>query len=245
MEMINIVDIKLKGLEERSHKGEKVRAHQMDEFNVKLDILEILLQKQMQEYHKCGWIFVKKVKWPIMELYERKCRNWLSAWLNMEEKNISKVEYGHRFIAEVTEVHICEPEQGRILGEDDESDEKQERPNEYLIEWLNSVELKHKQMMLEASKETKESHDFEIDNLCLNASYAGQEDEKSTKYVINEEEGTKMAQQGIKVDEINKILEVRRYRGQPTKVPIDRPNKNWDKTKGYQRLSSQGDCKIC
>lgn len=41
--MIKIMDNRLKGLEERTHKGGKVRGREMVEFKMKLSILEILL----------------------------------------------------------------------------------------------------------------------------------------------------------------------------------------------------------
>ena len=39
-------------------------------------------------------------------------------------------------------------------------------------------EGQHEEVMLEASKETMESHDFEIDNWCVNVGYAGLDDEE-------------------------------------------------------------------
>ena len=43
------MDSQLKGLEERRHKGEKVRGCEMVEFKMNLSILDILLKEQVEE----------------------------------------------------------------------------------------------------------------------------------------------------------------------------------------------------
>ena len=71
--------------------------------------MDILMQEQEKEDKKNGWILVKKVKWPIRELYERKLKHNLSAWLKKEEAELSEAEYGKRSIGEEMEVDICQP----------------------------------------------------------------------------------------------------------------------------------------
>ena len=77
-------------------------------------------------------------------------------------------------MGEEMEERICEPIQGKILREDDESNKEEERTDECLTKWMESVELEHREMK---GKETEESNGFETKNLCVNAGYAGWEDE--------------------------------------------------------------------
>jgi hypothetical protein len=50
----------------------------------------------------------KKVKWPIVQLFERNLRHKFDAWMKMEEKLIN-VEYGKQSFGAVKIVHIYEP----------------------------------------------------------------------------------------------------------------------------------------
>lgn len=63
----------------------------------------------------------------------------MSAWLKKEKVEIGKAKYGQRSMGEEMKVYICEPKQGPILGEYDESIEEEERPNECLKEWFESA----------------------------------------------------------------------------------------------------------
>lgn len=60
-------------------------------------------------------------------------------------------------MSEEAEVHICEPEQGPILREDNDK-----RSYECLREWLKNAELKQKGIMQVISKETKKSQDLKL-----------------------------------------------------------------------------------
>ena len=95
----------------------------MVELKMKLNILEMLLQNHMEEYWCYAYGLRKRVKWTIKELYERKLRHSLSAWLKMAEEELIEAKYGQRSMSEEVEVHIYEPEQAPILGEDDKSEE--------------------------------------------------------------------------------------------------------------------------
>lgn len=88
---------------------------------MKLSIVEILLQEQGKEDQKSGWIFVKMVKWPIRELYESKLKHRLSSWLKEVEAQLGEAKYVKKFMGGEEEVYVCEPKQGPILGEYDES----------------------------------------------------------------------------------------------------------------------------
>jgi hypothetical protein len=79
-------------------------------------------------------------------------------------------------------IHFCEPEKGVMLGEEDEVQSAD------LMESLESS-FQHKERMLEASKETQESHVFKTNELCVIAgctSYAGYEDRKPPEVVIKD-----------------------------------------------------------
>ena len=77
--------------------------------------LEQLLQKEIREDLKYGVNVKKRVKWPVMRLFSKKLMQNMSIWMK-EEKKTSRSK--HR-----EEVHFCEPEEGSILGkDDDESD---------------------------------------------------------------------------------------------------------------------------
>lgn len=67
-------------------------------------------------------------------------------------------------------VHYCEPEHRSILGDDDDGDAN-EIPSEKLFKCFGSGN-QHEEMI----PETQESHVFEIKELCVNASYASDED---------------------------------------------------------------------
>ena len=86
-------------------------------------------------------------------------------------------------MSEESKVHIYELEQGPILGEYDESDEEEGPPNEFLTEWVESVELEHREINM---KETEECYDFETKNLCVNAGFESQEDEHTIEVVRKE-----------------------------------------------------------
>lgn len=58
--------------------------NEIDEVKMKFDIVEMILQEQNNdEDQQCGWKLRNRVKWPIRELYERKLRHMLSAWLKI------------------------------------------------------------------------------------------------------------------------------------------------------------------
>ena len=127
--MIKNIESEFRGLEERSHKGEKVRKNEIIEVEVKLSIMKTFLNEQEDEDKWYGWEMRKKVKWPIKEFYERKLRNELSVGLKKVEVELSKVRYGQRSMGEEIEVYICEPKKGTTFVECDESEEG---PNECL-----------------------------------------------------------------------------------------------------------------
>ena len=107
----------------------------MDEVEMNLNIVDIFLQKQDKEDQKSGWIFVRKFKWLFRKLNKSKLRHRLSAWLKIVEEDLSESKYGQRSIIKEVEVHICEPKQGPILGED-ENVEEEGRLDECLTKWL-------------------------------------------------------------------------------------------------------------
>jgi hypothetical protein len=63
------------------------------------------------------------------------------------------------------EVHICEPEQGSFLGEDDDGD-VDGRPVESLMDYQESS-YQHERMMSEASNETIGSYVFKTNYWCV------------------------------------------------------------------------------
>lgn len=126
--MMKNMDNELRGLEERCHKGEKVRRHEMVEAKMKLSIAKMLLYEQVDKDQWYGWKLRKKIKCLVKELYERKLRHKMSGWLKKEEAELNGTKYGKRSM----EVYISGPKQGPILGEDNERDKYEERPDECL-----------------------------------------------------------------------------------------------------------------
>ena len=173
------------GLEERSHKGEKVKISELVEVKMKISILDKLLQEQEETYQWHGWKLRKKVTWPVIELYEGNIRH------RLKEEYISEAKHGQRSISEEEKAHICEPKQGTVLHEDDESIEDEERPDECHMEWMKSVELKNRKMM---GKETVESRDFEAKYWCVYASYIEKEDQLLAVVVKKKEEDSGVSQ---------------------------------------------------
>ena len=77
---------------------------ELTEIRRHLSLLMELLQKK-EEDPCLGWKLKRKVKWHALQQKQRKKKEGLS---RIESKE---------------EVHICEPKQGVILGQDDEDDE--------------------------------------------------------------------------------------------------------------------------
>ena len=117
-EMEITIDSQVKGSrEEISYREKKESARELElvEFKLvkirqRLGELKELLQKKIEE---CGWRIRKKAKWPIRKLQERNLKYRLKVSIKNEVK-LKEVEYE-------VEVHYCEPEQGKMLGEEDDA----------------------------------------------------------------------------------------------------------------------------
>ena len=111
------IDSRVKGLREKMsyrEKKESSRALELVEFKLaeiseRLGELKELLQKKIEEY---GWRIRKKAKWPIRKLQERNLKYRLKVSVKNEVK-LREVEYE-------VEVHYCEPEQWKMLEEEDD-----------------------------------------------------------------------------------------------------------------------------
>ena len=90
--MVKHIGSEFRDLEERSHKGEKVRGCEMVELKMKLGILEKLLQEEVEAYQWYAEKLRKKVKCLVRELYKRNIRHNLIAWLKEEE--LTKFKHG-------------------------------------------------------------------------------------------------------------------------------------------------------
>jgi len=107
------------GIRKKTSQGELEK--EMIELIVKLSHIRQLLHREIKENQTQGWK-VKKVKWPVVKLFEENIRESLrnlnhrmNAWV--EKEKLKGVEFKQRSLTE-EEVHYCEPEQGDILGED-------------------------------------------------------------------------------------------------------------------------------
>jgi hypothetical protein len=142
------------------------------------------------EDQRCAWILKKKVKWPIVQFFSRNIRHIFNFWLKTEKR---LREYEYRNSLEVGQaVHICEPKHGAMLGED-------EVQNEYLMRCLENSFQQNK-MILKASTETKESHVFKTNELCVIAGYASDEDKQPLEVSRKKEEDEGFHHKGIEED---------------------------------------------
>jgi hypothetical protein len=137
---------------------------EMIELKVRLNYVEQLLQ-EYEENQRCGWIMKKKARWPIKQLIAREQRHRLKACLK-------KVEALKIVECEV-EVHYCEPEQGSILGEDDDE--------------MMMCSDQHKEGMIVTSSETEESHEIQTNCLCEYVFAGTEENEVEQKKGITKE----------------------------------------------------------
>lgn len=66
-----------------------------------------------EEYQKCGWIFMKKVKWKIKELSSRKL------WKKMRHMIRTSLKQGELKIVdyEAEKMHYCDQEKASLFGE--------------------------------------------------------------------------------------------------------------------------------
>jgi hypothetical protein len=128
-------------------------------------------------------------------LIARKQRHKLKAQIREEE--LREVEYRESLETGPT-VHFCEPEKGVMFGEEDEVQS---------IDLMKSLEIsfQHKEKMLEASKETEESHVFKTNDLCMFAGLTGHGDRKPLEVVLKEE----LPHEGIRERQIHKFFHVR------------------------------------
>jgi hypothetical protein len=69
----------------------------------------------------------------------------------LKEEKLKATEFRHRSMTD-KEVHMCEPKQGSILGEDDDE--------------MMMCSDQHKEGMLVTSSETEGSHEFQTNCLC-------------------------------------------------------------------------------
>jgi hypothetical protein len=107
----------------------------------------------------------------------------LSAW--MKKEKLRGVEFRKRSLAEEG-VHLCEPEQGLFLDEDDE---KVERPIESLMGYVESSD-QHEDVLTEEANEAKEPYVFKYDILCMFAGTEEREGRQIHNSVIEKEETT-------------------------------------------------------
>jgi len=79
----------------------------------------------------------------------------------------------------MTEVHFCEPEQGGILGEDEE----EERHVESLMNYLGRS-YQHKEVLKEESNEASKPYVFKYNILCMVTGCAKEEFGQSSGTII-------------------------------------------------------------
>jgi hypothetical protein len=92
---------------------------EFNEIRARMEKLAFKMQKDAKMHWVYEWPMKKRVKWPVKELLARGQRRLMRRWLRHTE-NLSDTE------EEL--IHICEPETGRNL-----SDEEEKRSDEDLI----------------------------------------------------------------------------------------------------------------
>ena len=113
------------------------------------------------------------------------------------KKELREVEYE-------MEVSYCEPEQGPLLGEDDEAEK--ERPIESLINFVKSKDKLMEEMTVRPN-ETKRSYVFETDDLFVFAGFVANDGQafetvlKFDKESLSNEERSEILQKKELIDE--------------------------------------------
>jgi hypothetical protein len=139
-----------------------------------LSVLMEMLQES-EEDQIFGWMLrKKKVKWNMLQV---KLKHGLRARLRKEPK---AVECEMLFC-------ICEPENGSVLGEDEDK-YVDEIPDESLMNYLESS-YQHETMMSEASNEAIGSYVFNTDDFCMVAGHKSDEDGQPSTVFIKEVRG--------------------------------------------------------
>jgi hypothetical protein len=119
------------------------------EIELQLEIFEELLQRNGED-QRYGWILPKKVKWHTLQV---KLKNRFNTKMRRALRTIEYEDKGC----------ICEPEQGQILGEDEDESE--------------------------GIDEIQESHIFKSDKLFMNAGFAGVKNEGQLSKTVMKIEG--------------------------------------------------------
>jgi len=120
-------------------------------------------------------VLQKKVKWYKLQV---KLKHRMSIQQRSEEFKVAEMN-----------LCICEPEPGPILGEEDDDEN------------LMQCSDQHKEEMLETSKETRRSHDFET-NVLSACMYTGTEvDEDQAQGFVIKEEGKNHQRNSKRVEE--------------------------------------------
>ena len=113
------------------------------------------MQATEEENQRYGWVMKREVIWHSLQV-------------KIQQKMVAGLKKELREIECEMEVSYCEPEQGPLVGEDDEAEK--ERPIESLI---NSIRNRDKFMdeMIVRPNETKRSYVFKTDDLFLIAGF--------------------------------------------------------------------------
>ena len=116
---------------EKTHSRRKKKERQ-EEWNRELlelakDILcfEKKIQAAEEENQRYGWVMKNKVRWHSLQV-------------KLQQKMFSELKKELKEVEYEMEVSYCEPEQGPLLGEDDEVEK--ERPTESLVNFVKSID---------------------------------------------------------------------------------------------------------
>ena len=154
------IECHCRGLEE-SHNKRKNKESQ-EECNRELlelakDILcfEKHMQAAKEENQRYGWVMKKKGRWHSLQV-------------KLQQKMFVGLKKELREVESEMEVSYCEPEQGPLLGEDDEA--KKKRPIESLINSVKNTDKIMEEMTMRLN-ETKRSYVFQTDDLFVIAGF--------------------------------------------------------------------------
>jgi hypothetical protein len=87
------------------------RDKELTEIRVRMEELAMQMQQDTKSRWVYEWLLRRKVKWPVREFLTRRQWRLFKGWLRHAE-NLNEPE------EEV--VHVCEPEDGRNINDDDE-----------------------------------------------------------------------------------------------------------------------------
>ena len=147
--------------------------------------MQVATEEENQRY---GWVMKKKVRWNSIQV-------------KLQQKMFVELKQELREVESEMEVSYCEPEQGPLLGEDDEAEK--ERPIESVMDFVKSTTLLTEEMTV-ILNETKRSYVFETNDLFVISGFVA-DDRQSFETILKFDE-VKYDEESIS-NESSKVLQ--------------------------------------